>query len=234
MGLFSLFDPIQILNKRIEKFSSSKHCPDELRQFYKKIPVTKDTPIKQCQITSIDFETTGLDIENDQILSIGGIDITRSPIQFNSTFHYYIKNKEDVIKKESAVINQITPELLANGKDISIAIYELLEKISGKIILVHCSYIECGFIRKILKLRKKDPLPFLVLDTMEIERKLNMANPNIDVRLSSIRERRNLPEYEAHNALIDSLATADVFLAQIKDVFKNTQATILPIYKRSL
>ena len=167
-------------------------------------------------------------------MSIGGIDITRSAIQFNSTFHYYIKNKEDVIKKESAVINQITPELLANGKDISIAIYELLEKISGKIILVHCSYIECGFIRKILKLRKKDPLPFLVLDTMEIERKLNMANPNIDVRLSSIRERRNLPEYEAHNALIDSLATAEVFLAQIKDVFKNTQATILPIYKRSL
>ena len=108
------------------------------------------------------------------------------------------------------------------------------EKISGKIILVHCSYIECGFIRKILKLRKKDPLPFLVLDTMEIERKLNMANPNIDVRLSSIRERRHLPEYEAHNALIDSLATAEVFLAQIRDVFKNKPATILPLYKRSL
>ncbi|MBQ2381085.1 MAG: hypothetical protein II291_00795, partial [Succinivibrio sp.] len=122
MGLFSIFDPIQILNKRIERFSTSKHCPEELRSFYKKIDVTSDTPIKQCQITSIDFETTGLDLEKDQILSIGGIDISRSAIQFNTTFHYYIKNRENVIKKESAVINQITPELLANGKDISVAI----------------------------------------------------------------------------------------------------------------
>ena len=69
---------------------------------------------------------------------------------------------------------------------------------------------------------------------MEIERKLNKANPNIDVRLSSIRERRKLPEYEAHNALIDSLATAEVFLAQIRDVFNNKPATLLPLYKRSL
>lgn len=234
MGLFQLFDPIQILNKRIERFSNSKHCPEELRSFYKKLQFTSDTPIKQCKITAIDFETTGLDIEKDQILSIGGIDISRSAIQFNTTFHFYIKNKESVIRKESAVINQITPELLANGKDVSVAIYELLNKISGNIILVHCSYIECGFIRKILKLRRKDPLPFLVLDTMEIERKLNKANPNIDVRLSSIRERRKLPEYEAHNALIDSLATAEVFLAQIRDVFNNKTATLLPLYKRSL
>ena len=111
---------------------------------------------------------------------------------------------------------------------------ELLDKISGGLVLMHCMYIETNFIKSTLGLRKKDPLPFISLDTMAIERQLHHDASVEDVRLSAIRERRGFPAYEAHNALVDSLATAEVFLAQEKDVFKNKRPYLLPLYKRSL
>ena len=68
---------------------------------------------------------------------------------------------------------------------------------------------------------------------MSIERNLRRSEPNPDVRLVSIREKRGFPAYEAHNALVDSLATAEVFLAQLKDLFGNKRATVGPVAERS-
>lgn len=157
----------------------------------------------------------------------------KGAIDFTTSFHYYVNNSK-FIKKDSAVINHITPEQLEQGKEPVTAMIELLDKISGGFVLMHCMYIETNFIKSTLGLRKKDPLPFISLDTMAIERQLHHDASVEDVRLSAIRERRGFPAYEAHNALVDSLATAEVFLAQEKDVFKNKRPYLLPLYKRSL
>jgi DNA polymerase-3 subunit epsilon len=68
---------------------------------------------------------------------------------------------------------------------------------------------------------------------MGIERALNRTSNHEDVRLFAIRERRGLPAYDAHNALVDSLSTAEVLLVQIKDIFKDKDATVMPLFKRS-
>ena len=233
MSLFSRFTPIEIHRRRCLKFANSKNCPEYLKAFYQREPPNANSFIDECHFTSIDFETTGIDPNKDYVLSIGGICLRKGAIDFTTSFHYYVNNSK-FIKKDSAVINHITPEQLEQGKEPVTAMIELLDKISGGLVLMHCMYIETNFIKSTLGLRKKDPLPFISLDTMAIERQLHHDASVEDVRLSAIRERRGFPSYEAHNALVDSLATAEVFLAQKKDVFKNKRPYLLPLYKRSL
>lgn len=233
MSLFSRFTPIEIHRRRCLKFANSKNCPDYLKTFYQRELPNANSFIDKCHFTSIDFETTGIDPNKDYVLSIGGICLRKGAIDFTTSFHYYVNNSK-FIKKDSAVINHITPEQLEQGKEPVTAMIELLDKISGGLVLMHCMYIETNFIKSTLGLRKKDPLPFISLDTMAIERQLHHDASVEDVRLSAIRERRGFPAYEAHNALVDSLATAEVFLAQEKDVFKNKRPYLLPLYKRSL
>ena len=233
MSLFSRFTPIEIHRRRCLKFANSKNCPEYLKAFYQREPPNANSFIDECHFTSIDFETTGIDPNKDYVLSIGGICSRKGAIDFTTSFHYYVNNSK-FIKKDSAVINHITPEQLEQGKEPVTAMIELLDKISGGLVLMHCMYIETNFIKSTLGLRKKDPLPFMSLDTMAIERQLHHDASVEDVRLSAIRERRGFPAYEAHNALVDSLATAEVFLAQEKDVFKNKRPYLLPLYKRSL
>ena len=233
MSLFSRFTPIEIHRRRCLKFANSKNCPEYLKAFYQREPPNANSFIDECHFTSIDFETTGIDPNKDYVLSIGGICLRKGAIDFTTSFHYYVNNSK-FIKKDSAVINHITPEQLEQGKEPVTAMIELLDKISGGLVLMHCMYIETNFIKSTLGLRKKDPLPFISLDTMAIERQLHHDASVEDVRLSAIREIRGFPAYEAHNALVDSLATAEVFLAQEKDVFKNKRPYLLPLYKRSL
>ena len=233
MSLFSRFTPIEIHRRRCLKFANSKNCPEYLKAFYQREPPNANSFIDECHFTSIDFETTGIDPNKDYVLSIGGICLRKGAIDFTTSFHYYVNNSK-FIKKDSAVINHITPEQLEQGKEPVTAMIELLDKISGGLVLMHCMYIETNFIKSTLGLRKKDPLPFISLDTMAIERQLHHDASVEDVRLSAIRARRGFPAYEAHNALVDSLATAEVFLAQEKDVFKNKRPYLLPLYKRSL
>ncbi|MGN0893561.1 MAG: exonuclease domain-containing protein [Succinivibrio sp.] len=233
MSIFSSFSGIEIHRRRCQKFANSKRCPEKLREFYLRELPDSHSYIDECKFTSIDFETTGLKPNEDYVLSIGGICLKKGVIDFTTSFHYYVNNSKH-IKKDSAVINQITPEQLLDGKDPVEAMLLLLDTIAGGVVLMHCKFIETSFIKSTLGLRHKDPLPFLSLDTMSIESKLQRTQAYKDVRLAAIREKRGLPAYDSHNALIDSLSTAEVFLAQEKDIFKNKRPTLLPLYKRSL
>lgn len=233
MKILKIIDPIEIHHRRCLKFADSKRCPDYLRDFYRReLPGSKSF-IDECKLTSIDFETTGINPSEDYVLSIGGIQIINQSIDFQTCFHYFVNNSK-YIKGDSAVINMITPELLLDGKDTKVAMIDLLDRISGGLVLVHCKFIETNFIKQNLGLKNRDPLPFIVLDTMSIERKLNHSTDSNDVRLAVIREKRGFPAYDGHNALVDSLSTAELFLAQLKDVFGIKRPTVKPIYKRSL
>ncbi len=232
MILIDFFDPVERYRKKCEKFAKSGKCPDELLKYYQKTLPGSDTPIKDCTIVSIDFETTGVESRTDYVLSMGGLEIINNSIEFSTSFHFFVNNSK-YIKKDSAIINHITPEQLIDGKDPHVAMLDLLDIIAGKIILVHCQYIEVNFIKKELKLGEHSPLPFLTLDTMAIERSLNHKRMPEDVSLSGIRERRGFPPYEAHNALMDSVATAEVFLAQLKDLFGNSTPVLSTVYSRS-
>lgn len=225
MSFLDIFNPIYRHQRRCRHFAASKKCPEYIRKFYLADMPKSESYIDELEIVSIDFETTGLDPYSDYLLSAGGISILENRIDFNTSFHFYVNNSEH-IKRDAAEVNHIRPENLAEGKEPGEAALELMEKLAGKVVLTHCRFIETGFLKRQLDLKDSDPLPFLVLDTMAIEKTLHRATPNLDVRLFAIRKRRNLPSYGAHNALVDSLSTAEVLLAQMKDIFGSHRAVL--------
>ena len=69
-------------------------------------------------MVALDIETTGFDPVEDDILSMGWVVIKNQQIDLANSQHVYIKNC-DKVKPESAVINHITPQMLANGVSLT-------------------------------------------------------------------------------------------------------------------
>jgi DNA polymerase III subunit epsilon len=207
------------------------HC---VRLFEPQFP-RPDTPLDQLDCVVLDFETSGLEPSDDKILSIGLVELRYPVMKLSSAQHYYVKS-EQMIKSETAVINHIVPETLLGGIDPSELIERLAATLTGKIVIAHGAQIEKRFLRALLQLDDDVPLPLIFLDTLRLEQSLSayrgMLHP--DLRLSSIRERKGLPPYLAHNAFADSVATGELFLAIVGEIFAGQNPILGPLVLRSL
>jgi DNA polymerase-3 subunit epsilon len=75
-------------------------------------------------------------------------------------------------------------------------------------------------------------MPFMVLDTMYLEltlrKRRNLPVHHGDLQLTKLRSDYNLPEYTAHNALIDASATAELLLALAENMDTSGSLRLLP------
>jgi DNA polymerase-3 subunit epsilon len=108
----------------------------------------------------------------------------------------------------------------SQGKSLRVVVEALLKALAGKLMLVHFARIEKQFLRQAcLELYGVSP-PLMILDTLVMaKRKLDRSDIAYDpqeLRLSALRHKHNLPNYFAHNALNDAIATAELLLVQQK------------------
>lgn len=200
----------QSLLQRAENSPFKKYLKTEL-------PDRKQT-VLDTEFLALDFETTGLDEKNDAILSVGCTIIKNGRIQLKHNTHHLIQiNKK--IPEKSVVIHKITDDRAHEGMHLHNVIEELLNKIAGRVLLVHFARIEREFLNAACKQIYGYKIPVYFVDTFEIERRrLQNIQPEVSpgqLRLFNIRERYGLPRYHAHNALEDAIATAELFLAQV-------------------
>ncbi len=198
--------------------------------------LAKPFPNKQgstydMQLVSLDIETTGLDPRKDKIVSIGVVNIECMGIKLESCWHQIIQTKKN-IPTQSIAIHQITDDKIKAGMSIAQAMPLLLERISGKVILVHNAKIELGFITKICQDLYASDFVIPYIDTQALAKRSlerhNLAYSNNDLRLFNLRKSRNMPAYKAHNALMDAIATAELFLAMVNDIaprYDNNKST---------
>lgn len=196
----------------------------------------KNTFFRSLSFLVVDFETTGLEAETNDVLSMGWIEIVNMQIDFASQKHLYINN-DKYINHETAVINHIVPQMVHHGLNLAEAIDILLDHAKDKILVVHGKVIEKSFLDHYVQTKFRLPeLPLIWLDTLKIEkwRMLKVeAKIDQDMRLSSVRKRYNLPPYPAHNALIDAIATAELLLAQVANMYPGRNVTLESLYKIS-
>lgn len=195
-----------------------------------------DQEVNAVEFICVDFETTGMDANFDKILSIGWVTISKLKIDLQSCVQLMV-NEGVQVKASTAVINHITPEMLDKGVALDEAMHELFKQSMGKVLVAHGCVIEREFIDQYLNKRfGLTTVPILWLDTLCIEKHLAQLGDSqleLDLRLSSIRRRYGLPEYSAHNALIDALATAELLLAQLKRVYRGRQSGFGRLYQIS-
>jgi len=210
--------------------------PNALKQNLMAPVPDKNTPVQALSFLIVDFETTGFEAENNDIISIGWIEVSGMQIDLASQKHLYIRNDKQ-INHETAVINHIVPQMLSQGVTLDEAIATLLRCSRGKILVVHSKVIEKSFVDYYVQSRLGLPAPPLLwIDTLRIEKWRAMQKAMYvrqDNRLSSARKRYNLPKYTAHNALVDSVATAELLLAQIAHIYRYRKATFGRLYEIS-
>jgi DNA polymerase-3 subunit epsilon len=188
-----------------------------------------ETTLDSLEFLVVDFETSGLDIHRDAILSIGWVVIKDNRVHLECARKIDIL-AADYIKAKTAVINHIVPETLINATPVTTALEQLFKAMHDRIIIAHSVSIERGFLNQYCLYYYHSKLPIIVwLDTLAMEGarpgRLSHSQPS-DFGLSAIREKYGLPSYPAHDALIDAVATAELFLAQTRAIFGDQKATL--------
>jgi DNA polymerase-3 subunit epsilon len=215
--MFTRFLSLETLRKR----ALAKSAPGAMHDYLSTPLTDKKTQCENLTIVALDLETTGLDPKRDKILSYGLVEIQHLTVKLETSRHQLI-SIDGQIPEESAVIHHITDDQAATGISIEAALPELLSRLAGKVMLVHYASIEQNFIDAAC--RKLYGVPFMIrtIDTLVLAQRLferrNATIQTGDLRLFNLRPRYNLPNYKAHNALSDALATAELFLAMAAEM----------------
>lgn len=191
-------------------------CP--LRDYYEVPFPYMDTDWRQVDYLALDFETTGLDSKNDQILSAGFTLLQGETLLLGEAEHILIRPTVD-IPEASAVVHGILDDQAAEAQPLEIVLPFLLKALSGRVLLAHHAAIEYEFLNTACQQLYGYPFLAPVVDTLALEvrhyRSRDMAIKSGDLRLAKARDRYNLPRYPAHNALTDAIAAGELFLAQV-------------------
>ncbi|MBN3494063.1 3'-5' exonuclease [Vibrio neptunius] len=198
---------------------------DSLQRYYHSGLPTADTHLEDVTFLAMDFETTGLDSSQDDIITIGTVPFNLNRIFINQAHHWTVRPRQQ-LAEESVIIHGITHSDILDAPDLSEVYDQVLQQMAGKIMVVHYQRIEREFFDQALKDRINEGIEFPVVDTMHLEtlhqqrlhggilNKVLGKKPD-SVRLGASRTRYGLPPYTPHHALTDAVATAELLQAQI-------------------
>ena len=151
------------------KLKITKH--EQLRHFYEATLPEKGTPISDVEFLAMDFETTGLNTDKDEIITIGIVPFSLNRVYLNRARHWTVRPRQK-LQDNSVVIHGITHNDIMDAPDLTEIINEVLQAMQGKIMVVHFRKIERTMLDKALKRRIKEGIEFPVVDTMEIENQI--------------------------------------------------------------
>jgi len=188
-----------------------------LKQYNKEFLSLLSLPVKQVPLLALDLEMTGLEPLSDQIISIGIVPIIDGKIILSQAQHKLLKIEGSV--GQSATIHGVLDHHLDEALSIEQAMQWLIKQATGKIMVAHHTPLDLRFIEQALYKHFNEKHKLFAIDTLYIEHKRLLRKQqmikNGELRLGACRERYSLPVYNAHNALIDALACAELLLAQI-------------------
>jgi len=200
-----------------------------LKHFYAGAYNQDKAAVEDVPFVAMDFETTGLNSQNDDIESVGLVPFNLKRIYCKHSRHWVVQPRRN-LHEESILIHGITHSEVDDAPDFNRIIEPLLEALSGKVVVVHYAAIERHFLNNALLLRLKEGIEFALVDTMELEKRALKARQGVlgrlfntklgSLRLTDCRERYSLPPYNNHNALTDALATAELLQAQLSHHYR--------------
>jgi len=200
-----------------------------LARFYRADWPVAETPLEKVQFVALDVETTGLDARRHAIVSIGLIPFTLDRIRSDQAWYQVVRPQTELVP-ESVTFHHITHSDVRQAPRFGSILEDLLERLAGKVAVVHYRNIERGFLEQATQQVLGESLLFPVIDTMQIEADLHpgrepgwlsrlFGKKPLSIRLADSRTRYGLPLYQAHHALTDALATAELLQAQVATHF---------------
>ncbi len=193
--------------------------PDGPLQEFLSVPFpSPKSDARRVDYVALDLETTGLDAQKDEIVSVGLVCLTGTRIDLSTAQHRLVLPTRR-IPEQSAVLHKITDDKAATGEPLGKVLTDLLAVLAGKVLIAHYARVETQFLTAACTNVFGGRFIMPVVDTLRIARRWLEQRGRVysskELRLAAIRERYNLPRYRAHDALSDALAAAELFTAQL-------------------
>jgi len=171
-------------------------------------------PYYGSELVVLDTETTGLNPQKDEILSIGAVIVRDNKILMNQSFECFVKPSAS-ISKESIKIHHIRECDLADAIEVEDAIKLLLDFISNRPIVGYYINFDHKMISKYTKqiIGSTLPQPTIELSSMYYKRyRKSSSYEFVDLHFDTIMNALELPFLGKHDALNDAIMSAMMYL----------------------
>lgn len=172
---------------------------------------------------ALDLETGGLDPRTDALLAVGMVPVRGGVVQLGEAYQSLVRPEEEAraVRHASVPAHGLLGQELAPAPALAEVLAQVLSRVREGALLVHHRRLDVAFLQHACKrsgLRWPRPP---VVDTVELllraAKRRRRAHPELPdtrppLQLSAARRAWGLPEYPAHDALTDALATAELFL----------------------
>jgi DNA polymerase-3 subunit epsilon len=171
---------------------------------------------------ALDLETGGFDPRTDPILSVGMVPIRAGGIRLGESYSSLVRPEEaEEITPSSIQAHQLLPGEVRDAPTVRTVLAEIDRRLGEGALLVHQAALDVGFLRRAYRrcgLRWPDPP---VVDTVALlykaAKRARFVDPDAspqepELNLLAARRRFGLPEYGQHDALLDAIAAAELFL----------------------
>ena len=193
--------------------------PEFWNSYSEHFKTKQETGLDALRFVVFDTETTGLNPNQDRILSIGTVGVFQNTIKVSDNFECYLK--QDLFKAETVKIHG----LLKEGKKIKVdektAIIQFLEHIENAVLVAHNASFDVTMINKALKRLELPKLKNTVLDTKDIFNKTDLdKTTKTNFSLDELSQRFNIPQHDRHTASGDAFITALLFVKLVSHLKK--------------
>ncbi|WP_372768864.1 PolC-type DNA polymerase III [Lutibacter sp.] len=194
-----------------------KNYPLFWKQYSIKFKQKQPKSIENTRFVVFDTETTGLDILNDRVLSIGAIGIFNNIIDVADSFEIYVK--QDAFKAETVEIHGILKEGKLTKLSETEAMAHFIAYIGNSVLVAHHTAFDIEMINAALKRLDLPKLKNKTIDTGILYKKLE-GKKDSHFNLDVLCKKFNIPKHDRHTAAGDAFITALLFLKIIATLKK--------------
>lgn len=169
---------------------------------------------RAASFAALDFETTGLDLGNDVVVSFGVVPIDEGRVRVRDAVHQLVSPSVPPSPR-SQTIHELRPQDLRDAPEIAEARETLAAALSGRFLLAWFADVEVHFLAAIFggSLRRWRRRTIDVRNlAIAADGGVREARGTPGYGLSATAERLGVPVANPHEALDDALVTAQLFL----------------------
>ena len=159
----------------------------------------------------VDLETSGLNLNRDQVLSIGAVVIEDGAVDFSQMFERTLQRAETKLSP-SVLIHGLGPSAIAAGSDPAEALLDFMAFVGDSPLLAFHAPFDQHMLSRALKDSLGYQLAHVFLDVAAIAPLLCPEAPLREAGLDDWINHFHLQVGERHHASADALATAELML----------------------
>lgn len=208
---------VEKINKKLEKPFKMLYGV-EMAMVEPKLNIVKnpnDEFIEKASYCLFDLETTGLSAKYNEIIEFGGVIMEDRDIKQH--LQLFVKPKHSIPTKITQLTG-ISDAMVADALPIEQCLDQILDFIGDHVLVAHNATFDVGFLNEVLKRNGREPLKNVIVDTLELARKLHSDRKahalGNEARFYNIK----YDEVGAHRADYDAAVLAEVYMKMMNDI----------------